>query len=126
MSKIKVMVVENDIAVMHMVTTKLISFGFEVISQANGTSAYETAQYELPEIVIASTQLPGFSGVELAQRLSYLPSMSNAKVLLLTQRGLETDVKVQENVNIVGCISKPFTHTQLKASIAGILKTMQV
>ena len=63
MTKQKVMIVESDIAIKHMVTYKLVSLGYDVIPQSNGDIALKVAQDELPDLIIASSQLPGLSGV---------------------------------------------------------------
>jgi len=117
MTRQKVMIVESDIAIKHMVTYKLVSLGYDVISQSNGDTALKVAQDELPDLIIASSQLPGLSGVELAQRLSDLPQMENTKVLLLTNAGLEVDIISHKGGHITGVLAKPFTQSSLREAI---------
>gem|GEM_PF-5579656 len=118
MPKQKIMVVESDIAIKHMIIYKLVSLGYDVISQSNGNTALKVAQAELPDLIIASSQLPGLSGAELAGHLIYLPEMRDVKVLLLTNPGLETDTLNHEGTHITGTLAKPFTQSSLREAVS--------
>ena len=54
MDKKKVLVVDDEIHIVHIVAIKLRNNGYEVVTAENGQQGYELACEEMPDIIVAS------------------------------------------------------------------------
>jgi CheY-like chemotaxis protein len=61
----KVLVVDDEIHIVHVVAIKLRNNGFEVVTAANGAEAFELACEEHRDIIVSDYQMPIMSGLEL-------------------------------------------------------------
>ncbi|MHC4687451.1 MAG: response regulator, partial [Planctomycetota bacterium] len=53
----KVLVVDDEIHIVHVVTIKLRNNGYEVITAANGAEAFDLACSEKPDVVVTDLQM---------------------------------------------------------------------
>lgn len=109
----KVLVVDDEAHITHVVSLKLSNAGFEVVTAGDGEEAYELACQELPDLIITDLQMPYLSGVELCAKLKQLRTTSHIPAILLTARGyaLSQDDLAQTNIRTV--MSKPFSPRQV-------------
>ena len=117
----KVLVVDDEIHIVHVVTIKLRNSGFEVITAESGPEAYELARHEHPDVIITDHQMPGMTGLELLEKLrDHGPTQNTPAVLLTTQTH---DLSQEECVRlgIHQCLSKPFSPRELLREIENIL-----
>ena len=65
----KVLVVDDEVHIVHVVAIKLRNNGYEVISADNGAEAFELACKEKPDIIVTDFQMQGMTGLELVEKL---------------------------------------------------------
>ena len=65
MASRKVLVVDDEVHIVHVVAIKLRNNGYEPITAGNGQEAYDLACKEKPDIIIADYMMPIMSGLEL-------------------------------------------------------------
>ena len=121
MAEKKVLVVDDEIHIIHVVAIKLRNNGYEVISADNGGTAYELACQEKPDIIVTDFQMPVMTGLELVQKLRENEPTKNIPVIMLTARGFAITDKQKETLQIAECLSKPFSPKELLRSIEDIL-----
>lgn len=121
MTEKKVLVVDDEIHIIHVVAIKLRNNGYEVISADNGGTAYELACREKPDIIVTDFQMPVMTGLELVQKLRENESTKNIPVIMLTARGFAIADKQKETLGIAEFLSKPFSPKELLRSIEDIL-----
>jgi len=109
----KVLVADDEVHIVHVVSLKLRNAGYKVITAQDGREALELAQVEQPNLIITDYQMPFLSGIELCQRLKQLPATRNIPAIVLTARGFSLDVDAMEAMGIISCISKPFSPRRL-------------
>lgn len=84
-SPIKIALIEDDAAIVHMYTVR---FGFskdlEVKVANDGASGLELIQSYNPDVVLLDMMMPKMSGVETLTRLRALPDGARYKVIALT------------------------------------------
>lgn len=117
----KVMVVDDEIHIIHVVAIKLRNNGYEVISADNGAEAFEVAQKEKPDIIVTDFQMPVMTGLELVAKLRQHEQTKDIPVIMLTARSFAIPEEQQEDLRISGCLSKPFSPKELLGNIEDIL-----
>ena len=121
MSEKKVLVVDDEIHIVHVVAIKLRNNGFEVITAANGAEAYELACSQHPDIIVTDFQMPVMTGMELIEKIRENEGTSEIPVILLTARSFAIEDRQKEALRISECLSKPFSPKELLRSIEDVL-----
>lgn len=118
----KLLVVDDEIHILHVVALKLRNAGFEVVTARNGRDAWELAQLELPDLIITDYQMPYLTGLELAEQLKQNPATSDIPTILLTAHGFNLDKDLMHRLGIVACINKPFGPRDLLRLVQDVLQ----
>jgi len=117
----KVLVVDDEIHIVHVVGIKLKSHGFNVVTASNGAEAFELAKQELPDIVISDLQMPVMDGLGLVRSLRGEESTKHIPVIMLTGRSFSIDAELREELGIDDCLGKPFSPKELLMRIQDVL-----
>jgi len=121
MSDKTVLVVDDEIHIVHVVAIKLRNNGYEVISADNGAEALELALKDKPDIIVTDYQMPIMSGLELIGKLREHDETKDTSVIMLTARSFAISQEQQDELKISGCLSKPFSPKELLGNIEDIL-----
>ena len=121
MTNKRVLVVDDEIHIVHVVAIKLRNNGYEVVSADNGAEAYELALKDKPDIIVTDFQMPVMTGMELIEKLRQNDDTKNIPVIMLTARSFAVSQEVQDELHISGCLSKPFSPKELLGFIEDIL-----
>ena len=117
----KVLVVDDEIHIVHVVAIKLRNNGYEVVSADNGAKALELARTEKPDIIVTDFQMPIMTGLELTEKLRQHEETKDIPVIMLTARSFAISREQQDQLQISGCLSKPFSPKELLGNIEDIL-----
>lgn len=126
MSPKKILVVDDEVHIVHVVAIKLRNNGYEPIAAGNGEEAYELACREKPDIIIADYMMPVMSGLELLEKLRSNDQTKDIPFILLTARNFAIDDSRQQQLNVSQCITKPFSPKELLRTIEDILYQNQL
>ena len=121
MTEKRVLVVDDEIHIVHVVAIKLRNNGYEVLTAENGEQAYETALAEKPDIIVTDCQMPVMSGLEFVEKLRADEELKKIPVIMLTARSFDISEDVKKQYDIAGCISKPFSPKELLRCIEDVL-----
>ncbi len=121
MSERKVLVVDDEIHIVHVVAIKLRSNGFEVVAASNGAQAYELACSENPDLIVTDLQMPVMDGFRLVEKLRQNEQTKEIPVIMLTARSFSIEREQREQLNISDCLGKPFSPKELLKKIEDIL-----
>ncbi len=121
MSEKKVLVVDDEIHIIHVVAIKLRSNGFEVVTASNGAQAYELACSENPDLIVTDFQMPVMDGFELVKKLRQNEQTKDIPVIMLTARSFSIEQEQKEQLKISDCLGKPFSPKELLKKIEDIL-----
>ncbi len=117
----KVLVVDDEIHIVHVVAIKLRHNGYEVISAENGAQALDLVLGEKPDIIVTDVQMPVMTGPEFVQKLRQNDQTKDIPVIMLTARSFTIEDEQKESLQISECLSKPFSPKELLRSIEDIL-----
>ncbi len=121
-----VLIVDDEVHIVHVVAIKLRNNGYEVISADNGAEAFELACKEKPDIIVSDFQMPVMSGLELVEKLRNCNETEDIPVIMLTARSFAITQEQQEDLRISSCLSKPFSPKELLSNIEDVLYQKQV
>jgi CheY-like chemotaxis protein len=121
MANRKVLIVDDEIHIVHVVAIKLRNNSYDVISAENGEQALKLVQEEKPDIVVTDFQMPVMNGVELIEKLRQDKTTEKIPVILLTARGFAVNDEQRQHLQISAVLSKPFSPKELLRSIEDIL-----
>ena len=117
MSETLVLVADDDDDILLLVTTRLLRDGFDVIAARNGEEALTLAQDRRPDIAVLDIGMPKLDGLEVLQRIRDDQTLTEMKVLLLTAKAQESDVRRGYEVGADAYVRKPFSPTELSARV---------
>ena len=117
----KVLVVDDEIHIVHVVAIKLRNNGYEVITANDGAEALELARMDKPDMVVTDYQMPVMSGLELVKELREDDQTKDVPAILLTARSFAITKDQQKELEISACLSKPFSPKELLGYIEDIL-----
>jgi DNA-binding response OmpR family regulator len=117
----KVLVVDDETHIVHVVSLKLRNAGFQVLTAADGEEAYELVCSEQPDVVITDFQMPYMTGLELCIAMRENPDCADTPVLMLTARGHALDETELGRTNIKAVVSKPFSPRDILARVHELL-----
>jgi two-component system, OmpR family, phosphate regulon response regulator PhoB len=122
MSKINILIVEDEAAIRGMLMIVLEQAGFIPIAAAEIDSAQKILADNTPDLILLDWMLPGISGVEWARRLKKDPSYRDLPIILLTARGEEEDKVRGLEIGADDYLTKPFSPKELVARIRAVLR----
>jgi two-component system alkaline phosphatase synthesis response regulator PhoP len=122
----RVLVVDDEVHIVHVVAIKLRNNGYEVLSADNGTEAFDLACKEKPDIIVTDYQMPAMSGLELVDKLRHCDETKDIPIIMLTARSFAISKEQQDEFGISSCLSKPFSPKELLGNIEDVLYQKQV
>lgn len=125
-SKTRVLVVDDETYIQHVVSLKLSNAGFEVLTASDGEEGLQVASEEIPDLIITDYQMPFLTGLEMCQRLKQNPATASIPVIMLTARGFALDDADLRSVNILKCLGKPFSPRELVACVTAAVGAKSV
>lgn len=119
----KVLVVEDDPALLDALEYSLAREGYTVYTATDGPSALEAACRESPDAIVLDIMLPGMDGFEVCR---ILRQESSVPILMLTARGEEIDRVVGLEVGADDYLTKPFSMRELLARVKALLRRVRL
>jgi two-component system, OmpR family, alkaline phosphatase synthesis response regulator PhoP len=117
----KVLVVDDEVYILHILDFSLGAEGYEVVTAANGEQAIEKAINEKPDLIVMDIMMPKLDGYETCKRLKEMPETKSIPILLLTAKGRDVDRQKGFDVGADDYITKPFSPNKLINRVQEIL-----
>lgn len=118
----KILVVDDEPSIIHLVSAYLKPEGYEVYTATDGHAGLKAARAFKPDLMILDLMLPGMDGLEL---LSRLRRESDVYVIMLTARTEETDKVIGLSIGADDYVTKPFSPRELVARVKAALRRIQ-
>ena len=111
MSKIRVLLAEDELALGSIVKESLESRGFEVILCGDGQAAWESYLKDKPDVLVLDVMMPKKDGFTLASEIRKTDTLT--PILFLTSKGQSEDVVKGFSMGATDYIRKPFSMEEL-------------
>ena len=115
----RVLVVDDDPAIRHMLAEYLSGHGYEVVVAASGEAMRAEITRALPAVVLLDVGLPGEDGLTLAR---YLRERHEVAIIMVTGADHVADRVAGLEVGADDYITKPFDPRELRARIKSVLR----
>jgi len=122
MSRGKVLVVDDEEYIQHILNFSFGAEGYDVVTAADGEEAIKKAKSEKPDIIVLDIMMPKMDGYEACKRLKTDPSTKSIPVILLTAKGREVDRKLGSQAGADDYVVKPFSPGRLIERVEGMMK----
>ena len=116
----RILVVDDDPAIVDTVATALRYEAFEVEEACTGQAALEVASRSEPDLVVLDWMLPDIDGIEVTRRLRQ-QHVNCAIVFLTAKQAVESRVAALQ-AGADDYLTKPFSLDELVARIQAILR----
>ena len=120
MSKEKILVVEDEEAILMLLEDDLTMEGYEVATARDGERGLSMAQEGVYDLVILDVMLPRKDGFEVCRQLR--GSGAAVPILMLTAKSQEIDKVLGLELGADDYVTKPFSPRELIARVRAILR----
>jgi len=124
-AKGRILLVEDDSALVALLTYHFEREDFEVESTPDGEDALLIARESPPDLVILDWMLEGLSGIEVCRRLRRATETANVPIIMLTARGEEDDRIRGLETGADDYVTKPFSPRELIARVLAVLRRVR-
>ena len=121
MAKGKILVVDDEIYIVHILDFSLGMEGYTVVTALDGEQALDKARAEKPDLIVLDIMMPKLDGYETCKRLKADDATKSIPVILLSAKGRNVDQKIGFEVGADDYITKPFSPRKLVERINAIL-----
>jgi DNA-binding response OmpR family regulator len=121
----KVLIVEDEKDILHLVKMYLDKEGFRTLTAENGAEALRQARSEHPDLIILDLMLPEIDGLEVCKKLRLSPQTSKLPIIMLTAKSEESDTVVGLELGADDYVTKPFSPRALVARIKALFRQLE-
>ncbi|UCF68176.1 MAG: response regulator transcription factor [Acidobacteriota bacterium] len=119
----RVLVIEDDRDLAHLVTVHLVDLGCEVEAVHDGREGLDLARSRPFDLVILDLALPGMDGLDVCRRLREGPDYT--PILMLTARSSEVDRVLGLEIGADDYLTKPFSVRELLARVKALFRRVE-
>jgi len=123
MSKARLLIVEDDYAIVRGLKDSFSHCGYQVSTAMDGEAAIQVAKQDCFDLILLDIMLPKRNGFEVCQAIR--EAAIETPIIMLTAKGEEADVVRGLNIGADDYIAKPFSIKQLQAKCAAFLRRYQ-
>ena len=113
----RILVVDDVIDSVKLLTSILKKEGYEALVAHNGRQALQVASAEGPDAILLDIMMPGMDGIEVCRRLKADDNLRKIPVILVTARDLDVDVVTGLEAGADDYVTKPFSRQVLLARV---------
>ena len=119
----KILIVEDDLAILRGLKDNLEYESYEVLTAADGEKGFCLIEEKKPDLIVLDLMLPKMSGYELCRKVR--EKGINTPILMLTARGEEGDRVHGLNLGADDYVTKPFSVPELLARVRALFRRAQ-
>jgi DNA-binding response OmpR family regulator len=118
----KILVVEDEADILHLVTLYLEKEGFRLYTAGTGVQALKLVKEERPDLIILDLMLPELDGLEVCKKIRMNADTAMIPILMLTAKAEESDTVIGLELGADDYVTKPFSPKALVARVKALLR----
>jgi len=119
--KIKLLIADDEAAVVDLVSKSFQEAGYEVFSAGDGAEALKTIRRELPDLVLLDVRMPKKDGFQVCREIRESPEISSTPVIIVSALGDEYNRITGFSEGADDYVAKPVNMEELKARVKALL-----
>lgn len=124
--KARVLIVEDDEALLEAISDILEGAGYEVVRATNGAEGLRKLAEQKPDVVVSDIVMPEMDGYEFLRATRQLSHGVTIPFLFLTARTAKADVRLAKQIGVEDFLTKPFEPEDLIVAIENALRRSTV
>jgi DNA-binding response OmpR family regulator len=121
MSRGRILVVDDEIYIVHILDFSLGMEGYEVVTALDGEEALRKVSEAKPDLIVLDIMMPKMDGYETCKALKSDAATKDIPVILLSAKGRNVDMQTGYDVGADDYITKPFSPRKLVDRINAML-----
>jgi CheY-like chemotaxis protein len=113
----KILLADDSVTAQNMGRKILADAGYEVITVNNGSAALKKIGEQRPDVIVLDVYMPGYSGLEVCQRLKEVGDTARIPILLTVGKLEPFKPEEAKRVRADGFIVKPFEASELLSAL---------
>lgn len=109
----RVLVVDDDEVIRQLIAVNLQLEGFEVATAVDGQDCLEKVREVDPDVITLDIMMPRLDGWVTAVKLREDPDTQGIKVVMITARAQEHDIRRGHEIGVDAYVTKPFDPSEL-------------
>ncbi len=118
----QIVVVEDEIDILDLISLHLRKERFGVRGFLNGYSFMKYLEAEKPSLIVLDLMLPDVDGFEICKQLRERPDCASIPIIIITARSGETDKVLGLGLGADDYMVKPFSPRELVARVKAVLR----
>ena len=114
----KILIVDDEPAIIRLLALRLKHNDYDVLEASNGLECLKVAEKEKPDLILMDIQMPHCDGLTAFNKLAEKESTKNIPVLFMTAFPKSDIINKVKGLGGRGCISKPFVSKDFEESIS--------
>lgn len=116
-----ILIVEDEELITTVLTARLESLGYRVLSAQDGMTGFKLARKEKPDLSILDIGLPKMDGNTLCELIKTEPALRDSRIIMLTGKKLVGDMEAAFKSGAEVYVNKPYEWTRLLGHIRKLL-----
>lgn len=121
----KVLIVEDELDIIELISFHLKKEGFQVRFTSNGEDTLGLKPSQLPDLILLDLMLPGLDGLEICKQLKSNPVTQVIPIIMISAKSEESDIVTGLELGADDYVTKPFSPKILISRIKSVLKRSQ-
>jgi len=113
----KILVVEDDTALLEGLRDILMLAGYQVTTAANGVEGLAALEHGLPDLILSDIMMPKLDGYQFYAQVRARPEWIGVPFIFLTAKGEKTDIRQGKRLGADDYLTKPFEEEDLLVAI---------
>jgi CheY-like chemotaxis protein len=118
---VRILIIEDHVDNLELMTYLLTAFGYETITADNGLAGMERVEHDRPDLIICDIQIPGIDGYEVARRVKRSGELRAIPLVAITALAMVGDRDRVMSAGFDGYIPKPITPDTFLGEIEAFL-----
>lgn len=119
----RILLVDDEEHLLEMLSRRLQSWTYEVLTSTNGEEGLRMAEDEQPDLILLDILLPKMPGREVCIQLKNNSQTRHIPVVFLTALGMPEQVEAGFRVGAAGYVVKPLNPQELREQISECLSS---
>ena len=121
----KVLVVDDEKAIVQMLSMNLKSFGYNVIAAYDGYEALDILNYEKVDVILLDIMMPDMDGIEVCNRIKSNPETRVIPIIMVSAKTQIEDKVLGLNNGADDYLIKPFDIQELRSRIDAAIRQVE-